>query len=56
MLDIKLENLQEKILERFPGSDNDYLLILMLLRVFLHTQPGDFNREFILKEIKRLWK
>ena len=56
MLDVKLENLQEKILERFPGSDNDYLLILMLLRVFLHTQPGDFNREFILKEIKRLWK
>lgn len=56
MLDVKLKNIQDRILERFPGSDNDYLLILMLLRVFLHTKPRDKNREFILKEINRLWK
>jgi len=56
MLDVKLKNIQDRILERFSGSDNDYLLILMLLRVFLHTKPGDKNREFILKEINRLWK
>lgn len=54
--DVRLNNLQEKIVTRFPGSDNDYLLILMLLRVYLHTQPGDSDREFILREIKRLWK
>lgn len=56
MLDVKLKNLQDRILERFPGSDNDYLLILMLLRVYLHTVPNDGDREFILKEIRRLWK
>ena len=56
MLDVKLKSLQNIILERFSGANNDYLLILMLLRVFLHTQPGDTNRQFILKEINRLWK
>lgn len=56
MLDVKLQNLQDRILPRFSGSENDYLLILMLLRVYLHTVPGDGDREFILKEIKRLWK
>lgn len=56
LLDVKLKELQDKILERFSGADNNYLLILMLLRVFLHTQPGDSNRQFILKEIKKLWK
>jgi hypothetical protein len=55
-LDVKLKILENKILERFSGADNDYLLILMLLRVYLHTVPNDGNREFILKEIKRLWK
>ena len=56
MLDVKLQNLQDKILARFTGADNDYLLILMLLRVYLHTKPGDRDREFILKEVNRLWK
>ena len=56
MLDVKLQNLQNKILSRFSGADNDNLLILMLLRVYLHTQPGDSDRQFILKEIKKLWK
>ena len=56
MLDVKLQNLQEKILPRFSGADNDNLLILMLLRVYLHTKPDDDDRKFILKEIRRLWK
>lgn len=55
-LDVKLQNLQEKILSRFSGSDNDYLLILMLLRVYRHTKTFDNDRKFILKEINRLWK
>jgi tRNA A-37 threonylcarbamoyl transferase component Bud32 len=55
-LDVKLQNLQEKILSRFSGSDNDYLLILMLLRVYQHTKTFDNDRKFILKEINRLWK
>lgn len=55
-LDVKLRNLQDKILERFPLAKNDYILILMLLRVYRHTQPGDSNHQFIMKEINRLWK
>jgi len=56
LIDVKLKNLQESLLDRFSGSDNNYLLILMLLRVFLHTKPNDDDRKFILKEIHRLWK
>jgi hypothetical protein len=55
-LDVKLKNLQDKVLEKFPLAKNDYILILMLLRVYRHTQPGDSNHKFIIKEIKRLWK
>ena len=56
MLDVKLQNLQDKILSRFSGADNDFLLILMLLRVYQHTKTFDNDRKFILKEINRLWK
>lgn len=56
MLDVKLQNIQQKILDVFPQANDDNLLILMLLRVYLHTEPEDDNRKFILKEIKRLWK
>ena len=55
-LDVKLKNLQENILNHFPEAKNDALLILMLLRVHLHTKDGDSNRIFIEKEINRLWK
>jgi aminoglycoside phosphotransferase len=55
-LDVKLQNLQDMILKRFDLANNDYILILMLLRVYLHTEPNDSNRKFILKEINRLWK
>lgn len=56
MLDVKLKELQKRILSVFPEANNDYLLILMLLRVYLHTKPGDDDRKFILKEVYRLWK
>ncbi len=55
-LDIKLQNIQDKLRKLFPLAFNDNLLILMLLRVYLHTKSGDFEREFILREIRRLWK
>jgi RIO-like serine/threonine protein kinase len=55
-LDVKLQNLQEKIFDNFPQTKDDYLLILMLLRVYRHTEKDDSNRKFILKEINRLWK
>ena len=53
-LDVKLKNLQDDILSYFPNSDDDNLLILMLLRVYPYVDVND--KDYILKEIKRLWK
>jgi RIO-like serine/threonine protein kinase len=55
-LDFKLQNIQDTLRECYPDAFNDNVLILMLLRVYLHTKEGDFEREFILREINRLWK
>jgi len=56
MLDVKLKNIQNKILELFPLANNDYLLILMLIRVLAHAPKESFENKFILKEINKLWK
>jgi tRNA A-37 threonylcarbamoyl transferase component Bud32 len=55
-LDTKLQQIQDKLREEYPQAFDDSLLILMLLRVYLHTKQGDPDRDFIMKEIKRLWK
>lgn len=55
-LDIKTKRIQKQVLDSFPEANNDYLLILMLLRVYRHTKPGTIEREFILKGINSLWK
>ena len=55
-IDVKLQNLQNEILNRFPLANNDYLLILMLLRVLLHAKENTSNYKFLHKEIHRLWK
>lgn len=56
MLDVKLENIQKTLMESFPLAKNDYLLILMLLRVYLHAPKQSLEHKFIIKEINRLWK
>lgn len=56
MLDAKLKNLQSKILQKYSIANNDNLLILMLLRVYLHCKKNTLEHEFILNEVKRLWK
>ena len=56
MLDVKLLNIQEQILKKFPIARNDSLLILMLLRVYLHCEKDSLEYNFIMKEINRLWK
>lgn len=55
-LDTKLQNIQDKLKRWYPDAFDDSLLILMLLRVYLHTKNGDDDYNFIMKEIKRLWK
>lgn len=56
MLDVKTKHIQQKILERYPEASNDYLLILMLLRVYRHSRPNTLERNFLLKGINSLWK
>jgi 5-methylthioribose kinase len=55
-LEVKLQNLQNKLRKQYEKFFDDNLLILMLLRVYLHTKQGDDNHKFIMKEINRLWK
>jgi hypothetical protein len=55
-LDTKLQRIQDKLRRWYPDAFDDSLLILMLLRVYLHTKIGDKDYDFIMKEIKRLWK
>ena len=55
-LDTKLQHIQDKLRRWYPDAFDDSLLILMLLRVYLHTKVGDKDYDFIMKEIKRLWK
>jgi len=56
MLDVKTKHIQKVILEKYPKGGNDYLLILMLLRVYRHTLPNTLERNFILQGINKLWK
>lgn len=56
MLDAKLKDMQQKILSKYPVANDDYLLILMLLRVYLHCEKDSLEHKFILKEVHRLWK
>ena len=55
-IDIKIKLLQKALLERYPLANNDYLLILMLLRVYRHAKPNTFEKTFLLEGIKKLWK
>jgi RIO-like serine/threonine protein kinase len=55
-LGVKLKNIQEKLYCIFPEAFDDCFLILMLLRVFLHTKDGDQDRVFLTREINKLWK
>jgi len=48
--------LQDRLLRRFKIANNDYLLILMLLRVFQHAKKDSSEYNFLLSEIKKLWK
>jgi RIO-like serine/threonine protein kinase len=56
LLDVKLEYIQSNILEKFPLASSDYLLILMLLRVWRYTTPKTKEQKFILENLIRLWK
>lgn len=56
MIDVKLKHIQKELVDRYPQAGNDYLLILMLLRVYRYTEPDSEERTFILDRIQELWK
>jgi len=51
-----LNILENKILTTYPILNNDNLLILMLLRVFVYADKNSDEYSFLLSEIKKLWK
>lgn len=55
-LETKLQNIRDAVLDKFPESNNDYILILMLLRVYRHCKKDSLEHDFIIREVNRLWK
>jgi len=53
-IESKLQQLLDELSE-FEEYNNDYLLILMLLRVLPYT-TNDKDKQFLMKEINILWK
>jgi hypothetical protein len=56
MIDVKIKHIQQELLSLYPAANNDYLLILMLLRVYRYSKPNSFERKFLTKGINSLWK
>lgn len=54
-LRVKLKYIS-KCLHQFTYSDNPYLIILMLIRVYPYTLPESLERKFIESRIHMLWK
>jgi RIO-like serine/threonine protein kinase len=56
MIDVKIKHIQQQLFSHYPESNDDYLLILMLLRVYCYTTPGSFEHGFLTERIQSLWK
>lgn len=54
-IQIQLLHIRQALQEEFPIAFNDYIYILMLLRVYRHTPPNSQEQQLILKEIIRKW-
>lgn len=53
-ISVKLKNLQNIILNKYPIADNDYLLILMLLRVYPYMKKLE-DKKWVKNKIILLW-
>jgi tRNA A-37 threonylcarbamoyl transferase component Bud32 len=53
---IKTKYIQQRLLEQYPISADDSLLIMMLLRVYPYTKIDTLEREIIVKGMNNLWK
>jgi hypothetical protein len=52
----ELPAIKEAILRRYPIANDDYLLILMLLRVYRHCRKETLEYDFIVRKVNELWK
>jgi hypothetical protein len=48
--------IKKELVINFPEAIDDYIYILMLLRVYKYTKENTKEQLLILSEIKRLWK
>jgi tRNA A-37 threonylcarbamoyl transferase component Bud32 len=55
-LDVQLANIQDQVFSNLGIEKNNYLSILMLLRVYPYCPANSVEQQFIKREIKRLWK
>lgn len=55
-IDVKLTKIENDIFKTFPEANNDYLLIPMLLRVYLHCEKDSVEYKFVVNEVSKLWK
>lgn len=53
-ISVKLKNLQNIILKKYPIANNDYLLILMLLRVYPYMKSLE-DKKWVKNKIISLW-
>lgn len=50
----KLHAIRTALVTKYPIANNPDLLIMMLLRILPYTR-NDFDKQWLIKEIKRLW-
>ena len=55
-LDAKIKNIQDKLLNKFEMANNNYILILMLLRVYRYAENKSLEEQFLIREMNKLWK
>lgn len=56
MLDVKLQSIKHSLKEHYPEAFDNYLYIMMLLRVYLYATPNTKEHSILLNEIQKLWK
>jgi hypothetical protein len=53
---LKLSAIKQELVIAFPEAFNDYLYILILLRVYKYSQKGTIEQKMLLEEMNRVWK
>jgi tRNA A-37 threonylcarbamoyl transferase component Bud32 len=53
---LELQIIKEELQKELPEAFDDYLYVLMLLRVYKYSHKHTAEQELLLEEIKRVWK